>query len=266
MAGDDGLDLESLLDGPGFRLFRSLGSHIRNRARLLAGLFIFALVVGYPLAGELISWAVAQPNLLPNDVQVVLLHPLEAVLLRLHVASNLGIFLVVLALLTDAVRLGSRSEVVREAMGEFSMPPLTSGVLRKILGLLAIALGLATLGLLYAWHVLIPFLLTYLQADAASAGLTPTWQLQSWIGFLASLALGSMLSFEVPLVVLLLLRGGIASREMLSSYRKHIWFGSIVIGAFLSPPDPLSLALIAVPMIVLFEVSLIADRVLPHGD
>jgi len=266
MAEGDDFNLESFFDGPGFRLFRSLGSHIRNRARLLAGLFLFALVVGYPLAGDLISWAVSQPNLLPNDVQVVLLHPLEAVLLRLQVASNLGIFLVVLALLADAVRLGSRSEVVREAMGEFSMPPLSSGVVGKVLGLLAVALSLAAIGLLYAWHVLIPFLLTYLHADAAAAGLTPTWQLQAWIGFLASLALGSMLSFEVPLVVILLLRSGIVSRELLANYRKHIWFGSIVVGAFLSPPDPLSLTLIAVPMVVLFEVSLIADRFLPHGD
>ena len=123
---------------------------------------------------------------------------------------------------------------------------------------------MAISGLIYAWEVLIPFLLEYLQEDAASAGLEATWHLQAWIGFLLSLALGSALAFQVPLVVLVVLRGGLAEREMLTHYRRHLWFTSIVIGAMLSPPDPLSLALIAAPMIVLFEFALLIDAIIPQ--
>ena len=79
-----------------------------------------------------------------------------------------------------------------------------------------------------------------------------------------SLALGSALAFQVPLVVLVVLRGGLAEREMLTHYRRHLWFTSIVIGAMLSPPDPLSLALIAAPMIVLFEFALLIDTIIPQ--
>jgi Sec-independent protein secretion pathway component TatC len=43
-----------------------------------------------------------------------------------------------------------------------------------------------------------------------------------------------------------------------------LWFASIVVGAMLSPPDPLSLALIAAPMIVLFEIALLIDRIIPQ--
>jgi Sec-independent protein secretion pathway component TatC len=39
-----------------------------------------------------------------------------------------------------------------------------------------------------------------------------------------------------------------------------IWFGAFVLGAFMSPPDPLSLFLVAMPIIVLFEVAMVVDR------
>jgi Sec-independent protein secretion pathway component TatC len=51
---------------------------------------------------------------------------------------------------------------------------------------------------------------------------------------------------------------------MLTHYRRHLWFTSIVVAAMLSPPDPLSLALIAAPMIVLFEAALLIDAIIPH--
>ena len=129
---------------------------------------------------------------------------------------------------------------------------------------LMLSLGLGVIGLIYAWDILIPFLLEYLQEDAASAGLATTWHLQAWIGFLLSLALGSALAFQVPLAVLISLRGGLVENVMLTLYRRHLWFVSIVAGAMLSPPDPLSLALIAAPMIVLFEVALLLDAIIPQ--
>jgi sec-independent protein translocase protein TatC len=81
---------------------------------------------------------------------------------------------------------------------------------------------------------------------------------------LLSLALGSALAFQVPLLVLIVLRGGLVERNVLTHYRRHLWFTSIVVGAMLSPPDPLSLGLIAAPMIVLFEVALIIDAIIPQ--
>ena len=123
---------------------------------------------------------------------------------------------------------------------------------------------MAVLGIIYAWEILIPFLLEYLQADAEAAGLQTTWHLQAWIGFLLSLALGSALAFQVPLLVLIVLRGGLVERNVLTHYRRHLWFSSIVVGAMLSPPDPISLGLVAAPMIVLFEVALIIDTIIPQ--
>ncbi|CAI8407796.1 MAG: Sec-independent protein translocase protein TatCy [Marine Group II euryarchaeote MED-G33] len=256
----EGLDLERLMDTPRMRLFRRLGEHLRTRVRGLALIFTFGFIVGYPLAGSALDWMIGQTSLIPDDTTIIVLQPLELILLRLQIAGYLGITMVVMAMIWDAARLAGRVEVPDDV----ELPTLPKGALLRGLIALSVSIGLAICGLIYAWEILIPFLLEYLQEDAASAGLEATWHLQAWIGFLLSLALGSALAFQVPLVVLVILRGGLAEREMLTHYRRHLWFTSIVIGAMLSPPDPLSLALIAAPMIVLFEVALLIDTIIPQ--
>jgi sec-independent protein translocase protein TatC len=53
----------------------------------------------------------------------------------------------------------------------------------------------------------------------------------------------------------------IVDRATVRSYRRHIWFGAFLLGAFLSPPDPLSLFLVAMPVVILFEVALMIDAI-----
>jgi len=254
------LEIEELMDAPRMRLFRRLGAHLRTRVRVLCTLFIFGFIIGYPLAGRALDWLINQSSLIPEDTTIIVLQPLELVLLRLQIAGYLGITLVVMALIWDAARLAGRSKMP----DDLELPSLPQGALLRGLVALMISFGLAVLGLIYAWDILIPFLLEYLQEDAAAAGLETTWHLQAWIGFLLSLALGSALAFQVPLVVLISLRGGLVEKSVLTRYRRHLWFTSIVAGAMLSPPDPLSLALIAAPMIVLFEVALLLDGIIPQ--
>jgi sec-independent protein translocase protein TatC len=49
----------------------------------------------------------------------------------------------------------------------------------------------------------------------------------------------------------------------LVAYRKHIWFAAFVMGAIFSPPDPLSLFLVSLPVILLFETALLVHRIMP---
>jgi len=258
----EGLDIEHLMDTPRMRLFRRFGAHLRTRVRSLAIIFTFGFIIGYPLAGSALDWMIGQSSLIPEDTTIIVLQPLELILLRLQIAGYLGITMVAMAMICDAARLTGRVGIPDDV----ELPTLPKGAVLRGLFALLVSIVLAILGLVYAWDILIPFLLEYLQEDAASAGLEATWHLQAWIGFLMSLALGSALAFQVPLAVLVILRGGLVEREMLTCYRRHLWFTSIVVGAMLSPPDPLSLALIAAPMIVLFEVALLIDAIIPQKN
>jgi sec-independent protein translocase protein TatC len=254
------IDIDELMNAPRMRMFRQLGNHLRNRVQALAILFVFGFVIGYPLAGEGLEWMINQTSLIPEGTEIVVLQPLELVLLRLQLAGYLGITFVAMALVWDAARMAGKVDFSED----LELPTLPEGAFVRGLVALTISVALAVLGVIYAWEILIPFLLEYLQADAEAAGLQTTWHLQAWIGFLLSLALGSALAFQVPLLVLIVLRGGLVERNVLTHYRRHLWFTSIVVGAMLSPPDPLSLGLIAAPMIVLFEVALIIDAIIPQ--
>ena len=122
------------------------------------------------------------------------------------------------------------------------------------------SIGLGIIGAIYAHNILIPMLLDFLANDASNVGLTNTWQLQSWLGFVIGLFFGSIMSFQTPLVTLLLLRTGIISRSSLTENRGLIWFFALLLGAVLSPPDPISMFLVGGPIVLLLEVALLIDK------
>ena len=119
---------------------------------------------------------------------------------------------------------------------------------------------LLMIGALYAWYGLIPLLLDYLTTDAQQAGLTTEWRLSNYAGFIVNLVSASAIGFQAPLITTLILRSEAVTREQMAGARRIIWFSAFVVGAFMSPPDPLSLFLVALPIIVLFEVALMVDR------
>jgi sec-independent protein translocase protein TatC len=119
---------------------------------------------------------------------------------------------------------------------------------------------LLMVGAFYAWYGLIPLLLDYLTTDAQQAGLSTEWRLSNYAGFIVNLVSASAIGFQAPLITTLLLRSGAVSRDQFVASRRVIWFGAFVLGAFMSPPDPLSLFLVAMPIILLFEAAMAVDR------
>ena len=120
---------------------------------------------------------------------------------------------------------------------------------------------LAVIGIIYSWYLLTPMLLDYLATDAQSAGLSTEWRLSSFIGFIISLCLACVIGFQAPLITTLSLQTGAVDRATLLAYRRHIWFITFVLGAAFSPPDPLSLFLVSLPIILLFEAALIWNKI-----
>ncbi|MGY8702924.1 MAG: twin-arginine translocase subunit TatC, partial [Candidatus Poseidoniales archaeon] len=70
-----------------------------------------------------------------------------------------------------------------------------------------------------------------------------------------------IVGFQIPLLTILLLRSGVIDRAVIFENRRALWFISLLFGAIVSPPDPLSLFLVGGPMLILLELSLIFDRI-----
>jgi sec-independent protein translocase protein TatC len=228
---------------------------------MLAFIFLLGLIIGFPLAGDLIEWIRSTPGLLPEGVPIIILHPLEAILLKLRLATYLGVLLLISTLLFDAAWHAGRNPAVRDAARQIRIP-VHVGLPRALFALFCSS-ALALAGAFYSLRILLPMLFAYLHKDALDAGLQTEWQLTSWIGFIASMTLASMLAFQIPLLTWIVVRGGLVERDLIRRYRRHLWFTGFVLGALLSPPDPLSLFLVAGPMLVMFELALLLDRCLP---
>ncbi len=235
---------------------RAIFAHLRGRATLLASMFVLGFVGGYPLAEVLIEMLLDADGYRPVGVEIIVLQPMEVILLKLRIASQIGVGLFAVTLVSDLAWNGRR--IIQEGK-RIAVPSSGGGIARFLTAFLYLTI-LAGLGFAYAHEILIPFLLDYLAQDASAAGLDSTWQLRSWIGFIIGLYMGSMLSFQVPLVVVALIRAGIVERTVITDNRAFFWFAAAVIGAFLSPPDPLSMFLVGGPMLVLLELALLIER------
>ena len=238
--------------------FVGLLSYLKGKLTLFIGVFVTGMVLGYPFSGDVINWLLNAEGYLPKGVELIILQPMEVILLRLSIATKIG-FILTFGLIISDLALNGReifAAAKREKINK-SKPRFFQFTIALIS-----AFGLAIVGGIYAHKILIPMLLEFLANDAANIGLSNTWQLQSWMGFIVGLFFGSIISFQTPLLVWILLRNGIVSRVIITENRGIIWFTAIVLGALLSPPDPLSMFLVGGPIILLLEIALVCDKVI----
>jgi sec-independent protein translocase protein TatC len=236
--------------------FVNLVRYLRGRITLLIGVFIFGLVLGYPLSGDIISWLLQANGYLPDEVLIIIIQPMEVILLRLRIATQIGIAMAFTMIIIDMSWNGSK---IISKSNKNKIKQNSSKLISLFLVCLS-SIGLGIIGGIYAHNILIPMLLDFLANDASNVGLTNTWQLQSWLGFVIGLFFGSIMSFQTPLVTLLLLRTKIISRSSLIENRGIIWFFALLLGAVLSPPDPISMFLVGGPIVLLLEVALLIDK------
>ena len=264
MEGASQVDLErsakDLLESPGGQIMSAMRAHLRSRAILLLFLFVIGFMVAFPFTGELISWLVEDSGYVPSGTEVVVLTPVELLALKLRVSAYFGMTLGLFLLLVDTFQHGLSHPAVKQRVDEsgIEMPTLGMGLLVTVTA----SLLLVFLSQWWTLSVMVPIVLQYLAEDAASSGLDTTWRLSSFIGFILNLCFAGLVAFQTPVVTLLLLRGGAVERTTVSGHRRHIWFAAVVLGALLSPPDPLSMLLVSAPVVILFELAMLVDRVM----
>jgi sec-independent protein translocase protein TatC len=250
--------VEQLAQSSGGQILASLRTTVEASLKYYVGLFLLGFTVSFPLTSTFIAWLVDDARL-PDGVEIIVISPVEFLFLQLRIAGSVGLVLVMMLVVVQITKYGLRHEAVQSRLKELDVQLPKPGP-RVVLAVFVSTLLLA-LGALYAWYGLIPLLLDYLTTDAQQAGLSTEWRLSNYAGFMVNLVSASAIGFQAPLITTLILRSGVASRAQLAGSRRIIWFGAFVVGAFMSPPDPLSLFLVALPIIVLFEAALLFDAI-----
>lgn len=96
--------------------------------------------------------------------------------------------------------------------------------------------------------------------DFAPKSITPAPDIEAYFSFVITMFLAFGVTFEIPIVVILLVRMGLVPIEKLRDARPYVIVGAFVVAAVVTPPDVLSQFMLAVPMCLLYEAGLIMAR------
>ena len=115
-------------------------------------------------------------------------------------------------------------------------------------------------GAVLAYFVVLPVGIVFLLRQGNALVLTPVLMVNQFIPLVLWLLLGFGLIFQMPLVVLFLTRIGVVEPRDLAKSRRFAILGSFILAAVLTPPDPFTQFAMAIPIIALYEFSLLLSR------
>jgi len=131
---------------------------------------------------------------------------------------------------------------------------------RKLIAPLVISSALLFyLGMAFAYYVVFPLVFAFF-TNVAPEGVTIATDISSYLDFVLKLFFAFGLAFEIPIATLLLCWTGATTPQKLKDKRPYIVVSAFIIGMLLTPPDIISQTLLAIPMLILFELGLFFAR------
>jgi sec-independent protein translocase protein TatC len=188
------------------------------------------LLAKLPSGGQLVATAVTTPFFVPMKVAM-----LTAVVLSLP-------------------------WTIYQAWG-FVAPGLYTHEKRFVLPLVLASTLLFLAGMSFAYFLVFPIVFGFI-VGVAPAGVTVMTDIGNYLDFVITMFLAFGLAFEVPVVVVLLVKMGMVSVEKLREIRSYVIVGAFIIGAIFTPPDVVSQIMLAVPLWLLYEIGIVAARLM----
>lgn len=111
-------------------------------------------------------------------------------------------------------------------------------------------------GIAFAYFVVFPVVFTFFNS-VVPEGVTIATDISSYLDFVLKLFFAFGAAFEIPIAIILMCWSGVTTPESLRTKRPYVAVGAFVIGMLLTPPDIISQTMLAVPMLLLFEVGIL---------
>ncbi len=218
---------------------------LRTRiVRAHTGLLIGTLIA-LPFSQYIVDW-LARP-ITKLNYELVFTAPAEAFWVQMKVGLIVGIFI--------------SAPVILWQVWAFIAPGLHAHERKYAAPFVIIGSVLFIGGGAFSLYVVTPYAIQFL-LSYARPGLKPMITLQNHVDFLLKFTLAFGAVFELPLALTILSRVGVVNAKMLARNRKYAILGAFIAGAILTPtPDAFNQALMAGPLIILYEVGIICARI-----
>jgi sec-independent protein translocase protein TatC len=223
---------------------------VELRSRLVravgAVLVIFVVLFLWPGSGYIYDiLALPLMNALPPDAKMIATGVVTPFMVPVKVTALVG-FMVALPY------------VLYQAWA-FVAPGLYEHEKRLALPLIVASTALFFAGVAFCYFFVLGKVFAFIH-DFAPKSITPAPDIEAYFSFVITMFLAFGITFEIPIVVIVLARMGIVSVEKLREARPYVIVGAFVIAAIVTPPDVLSQFMLAVPMCLLYEAGLFLAR------
>ncbi len=141
----------------------------------------------------------------------------------------------------------------------FVAPGLYANEKRLVLPLVVASSVLFLLGMSFAYFLVFPMVFQFM-ASVAPEGVAWMTDIDKYLSFVLTTFIAFGVTFEVPVVVIVLVRVGVISIEKLREIRPYVIVGAFVVGAIFTPPDVISQVMLAVPLWLLYELGILLAR------
>lgn len=138
----------------------------------------------------------------------------------------------------------------------FVAPGLYDHEKRFALPLIVSSVFFMLVGISFAYYFVLPAAYKFFISFSAQTGAETLQDLQKYWDFTLAIFFGFGITFEVPVVEMLLVKLGMVTTQQLREARRYVIVGAFVVAAVLTPPDVLSQFMLAIPLIILYELGI----------
>ncbi|MEZ4802551.1 MAG: twin-arginine translocase subunit TatC [Gelidibacter sp.] len=148
----------------------------------------------------------------------------------------------------------------------FISPGLHPNERKHSRGFIIITSLLFFLGVLFGYFVITPLSINFLGTYSVSSEITNQIDLGSYISLVRSSSLASGLVFELPIIMYFLTKIGVVTPQILKKYRKYALVIILIVSAVITPPDVASQVIVAIPILILYQVSIYISAVVVRNQ
>lgn len=133
-------------------------------------------------------------------------------------------------------------------------------------GFIFISSVLFFMGVLFGYYLVTPLSINFLGKYQVSEAVLNEFDIGSYISLVRSSVLACGLIFELPIIIYFLTKIGLVTPEFLRKYRKFALVIVLILSAIITPPDILSQIIVAIPVLVLYEVSIMIAKIVTKKE
>lgn len=215
-------------------------TELRQRLIAVVVTLIGGALAGFYFSGRIIDFLLEIPQ------ELVYLYPGEAFFAHLKIALILGVIIACPMILFQFVG--------------FILPALQKHEKKTLFLTIPFIIFLFFGGVIFAYTIILPLAYRFFM-EFGTQSLTPLISINNYVSFVIGLVLPFGLLFQMPVLVMMLTAIGILTPQFLSRYRKIMVLLVLIMAALLTPPDIVSQLLMAGPMFVLYEFSIMIAKI-----